>query len=183
MEMSPPNGGDARCGIPMVSRASASPPFGGSGMGFWTSNPGFPSVTLGYVCTARSAGLTADHRRLFHMQGRSTRPSGYSTRKPHFTFVFGDARPASRVTGSSTGCRATPRSFVAGAVWKTFDFLLSPGCGEFWPSAKSKTEPPEQAMQGHGAVPAVMVCLANASTRPGRRASAVCALIWRTPSV
>ena len=31
---------------------------GGSGMGDETTNPGFPSVILSYVCTARCAGWT-----------------------------------------------------------------------------------------------------------------------------
>ena len=77
------------------------PPNGGSGVDYGTFTPGFPLVTLGYVSDARSAGLTADHRRLLHMQGHSTRPSRFSIGTHHFTFVLKDARPASRVTGPS----------------------------------------------------------------------------------
>jgi len=84
----PLKGGDAEARETMGIPHPASPPFGGSGVGYGTFTPGFPWVTLGYVCTARSAGLTAHHRRLLHMQGYSTRPSRFSTGKHHFTFVL-----------------------------------------------------------------------------------------------
>ena len=61
----PPNGGDAEPRETTRIPRPASPPFGGSAMDYGTFIPGFPPVTLGYVCDARFAGSRQQTMRTF----------------------------------------------------------------------------------------------------------------------